>query len=336
MPKNIKKMRNIRLTPYPKSKNLKDMTSSEILEAIKERGDLYIHPDLGDQGSSPIGKALNNYDDVMDKEDSLMRALSHGIRENSKDFRMKGTYLDQTEAISQEMGLKESPLLEFKYDTGSASAYADPENNKIIINPSKVSPETREAVLAHEIRHLKEAPYSSTFDKSPRTVLYTDGGNPFQSMYNEFSRPEEVKRLKGRALSEFQPKADRLFPNDKLKYKTSVLDKVDYMEKGHFKDSFLSKNLKRLAKGLPLISGAATLLSSDPVAAATGTEVAGSDPKVEDPQSLEYQKEQAANRLVAKIKERSKAKYDEKEESGKILQSKYKELESFIKDRSSK
>ena len=298
------------------------MSPQEAISYLKDNDELYSFPDI----SIPRREeALDSYAKVMDNEQKLMRALSHGIRENS-NLGPKDNYLTTLHKLADEMEVPR-PKLKFDYSKGEGlAAYADIENNVIGINPSNVDPSTREAVLAHELRHLKEKGSYSGIDKSPRGVLFTESSNPLESLYKFGAFPDEVKRMEGRSMSEFIPKEDRLFENDKLKYKSKVLDKYDYMEKGHFKEPFLSKNLRRVAKGLPLIGAAAALLTSDDASAAidpfdsTQIDVAPEDKFLEDPSSPEFEKYTDQFRGKEEISERDRKRAEKAQRYKKAME----------------
>ena len=241
--------------------DIKDLSEQQILELLSKGEKIPYYPDI----SKPTREtAVQTFEDVLNQEKKLSRALSRGISEQ-KGFKGSTKIPDIIKELSSDMGIQ-TPDYEFKYKDGLAG-WAKKDYPFIGLNPQYLSEFGREAVIAHELRHLKENPLGSFDDNSIRKILYTtpmETGNRLtdilESLKQSIQTPLAVKKEEGKSLQYFNKVKDRLFPNDKLKYQVDALDAYDFLEKGHFKDSFLKQNLQRISKKLPIIGTAATAL----------------------------------------------------------------------------
>lgn len=252
------------------------------------------YPDI----SNPRREAVtDSFEDILHQESKLSRALSRGISEQ-KGFHGKTKTTDIVRELSKDLGI-DPPEVEFSYQRPSTAGWAHANENKIGINPESLNEWGREGLIAHELRHKKELIPAGTMDTSIRNILYSpsaETGNPLQDLMEALNKnahfDSSVKKEQGKSLQYYQKIKDRLFPNDKLKYSVDALDVYDFMSKGHFKESFLKKNLERVAKGLPIIGTAATVAGalgySDMAGAATDAIIPGglSETAVSDERSI--------------------------------------------------
>jgi predicted metal-dependent hydrolase len=229
---------------YIQRKSIEGLNPEEILEAVKNQGDVYIYPRLD---TPTRAESMRLFDSVMDQETKLSQALSRGISEQ-RGYTAKTRIPDMVADLSEVLGLEKTPDIEFSYMDDIAGA-ADPKNNKIILNPQHLSTYGRESIIAHELRHLKEetGPNKRRFnfvDESIGAQKYrSSGGNALQSLYNYGERKDTKKKMIGKGLSHFNPKEERLFENDKLKSRVSALDTHEFLDRKHFQKVFLGTNL---------------------------------------------------------------------------------------------
>lgn len=275
--------------------NIEEMGTGSILSALKGDEPINYIPDISRTSRKDAQKA---FDYVLGQEDLLSNSLSRGIREQ-KGFKGSTRIPDIVKELSLDMGI-DPPDLEFKYMSGLAGT-ANIRKNLLTLNPQFLRNVGDEALIAHELRHFKDSKVGQPFksDNSIRNILYTRPDNPLIEMLNELRRPEAHKKLDGKSLNFFNKKEGRLFANDALKHKLDALDIYSFLEKGHFKSDFLVTNLKRVAKGLPIIGTAIAFLTNldDATAAIPGLDMAepmGYDKSFE-PGNIEYQ--QRMNRL---------------------------------------
>ena len=263
-----------------------ELSEEQILERLKAGETIPYYPDI----SRPSREtAMLTFQDIIDQETKLERALSRGISEQ-KGFKGSTKIPDIVKELSSDMGIQ-TPKLQFKYHPTTMGS-ANVEKNIITLNPAGLSEMGREGLIAHELRHLKEGKRQImkdnplTWDNSIRKVLYTgtqETGNPLLdiqlALHKAVSMEEANLKEQGKSLNYFQKIKDRLFANDKLKYQVDALDAYDFLEKGHFDKSFIKENLERVAKGLPIIGAAATALgiatASNPVEAAIEEGITG-------------------------------------------------------------
>lgn len=276
--------------------DIRQLSEQQIMEMLKKGEKIPYYPNL----SNPRMEAVtDSFEDILHQESKLSRALSRGISEQ-KGFHGKTKTTDIVRELSKDLDI-EPPSVEYSYQRPNAAGWAHSDQNKIGINPQLLDEYGREGLIAHELRHKKELVPSGTMDNSIRNILYSPDsstGNDLQDLINSFHKASEfdgaVKKEKGKALNYYQKVNERLFPNDKLKYSVDALDMHDFLSKGHFKSSFLKKNLERVAKGLPIIGTAATVAGalgySDIAGAATdmatgpigGVEEMGVSPEQKD------------------------------------------------------
>jgi hypothetical protein len=214
------------------------------------------YPDISDP--SRYG-AIKSFDEILQQEKKLSRALSAGISEQ-KGFTAKHKIPDIVKELSSDMGVN-TPDIRFKYDPRIAGSM-DGSKGLLTLNPESLADYGRESVIAHELRHLKEfdpeMPYKS--DSSIRRMLYTAPEESIIALERLYGVPEAIKKEQGKSLGYYQKIKDRLFPNDKLKYQIDALDAYNFLERGHFAKPFLKENLERVAKKLPIIGMGATAL----------------------------------------------------------------------------
>ena len=245
--------------------DIKSLSEEQILELLSRGEKVPYYPDI----SSPQARSgMTTFQDVMDQENKLARTLSRGISEQ-KGFTGKTKIQDIIKELSGDLGIV-APDVQFKYDPRVLGS-ADIDRNLITLNPQGLPELGRESIIAHELRHLKEGVRDTrekpfTWDTSVRKALYTgapETGNPLLDFQLGLSQSlgADAANLKeqGKSLGYYQKIKDRLFPNDKLKYQVDALDAYDFLEKGHFANSFMKKNLERVAKKLPIIGAAATV-----------------------------------------------------------------------------
>ena len=265
--------------------DIKSLNEEQILELLSRGEQIPYYPDISSLESRA---GMQVFPDIMSEEDKLSRALSRGISEQ-KGFKGSTKIPDIVKELSMDMGV-DTPDIQFKYDPKILGS-ADLDRNIITLNPAGLSDIGRESVIAHELRHLKEGSRNIkdnplTWDKSIRNTLYTatpETGNPLLDLKLGLMKSIEGDAAnlaeQGKSLGYYQKIRDRLFPNDKLKYKIDALDAYDFLEKGHFEKPFLKTNLQRVAKGLPIIGAAATVVGglgySDLAGAATDFVVPG-------------------------------------------------------------
>lgn len=259
--------------------DIRKLSEEQILERLKAGETIPYYPDISKPSRDT---AMQTLEDVLNQEHKLERALSRGISEQ-KGFKGSTKIPDIVKELSKDMGI-DTPKLEFKYHP-TIMGSANVDENRLRLNPVGLSELGREALIAHELRHLKEGNRQVmkdnplTWDNSIRNVFYTgtpETGNPLLdvqlALHKSMAAEEAYLKQQGKSLNYFQKVKDRLFPNDKLKYQVDALDAYDFLEKGHFDKSFLKENLKRVAKGLPIIGTAATALgiatASNPAEAA--------------------------------------------------------------------
>lgn len=247
--------------------DIKQLSEQQILELLSKGEKIPYYPDI----SRPSREtSMQTFQDILNQENKLQRALSRGISEQ-KGFKGSTKIPDIVKELSSDMGIQ-TPKLEFKYHPTIMGA-ANVDENILRLNPVGLSEIGREGLIAHELRHLKEGARESikknplTWDNSIRNILYTgspETGNPLLdlqlSLHKAMSSDEANLKEQGKSLNYFQKIKDRLFPNDKLKYQLDALDAYDFLEKGHFDTSFLKQNLERISKKLPIIGTAATAL----------------------------------------------------------------------------
>lgn len=231
------------------------------MEMLKRGEKIPYYPDL----SNPRMEAVtDSFEDILHQESKLSRALSRGISDQ-KGFHGKTKTTDIVRELSKDFDI-EPPSVEYSYSKPGAAGWAYNTENKIGINPALLDEYGREGLIAHELRHKKELVPTGTLDTSVRNILYSppsNTGNSLQDLSDSLGKSshfdEAIKKEKGKGLNYYQKVRDRMFPNDKLKYSVDALDMHDFLSKGHFKTSFLKKNLERVAKGLPIIGTAATI-----------------------------------------------------------------------------
>lgn len=287
--------------------DIRQLSEQQILERLSRGENIPYYPDI----SRPSREtAMQTFQDVLNEENKLQRALSRGISEQ-KGFKGSTKIPDIVKELSSDMGIQ-TPKLEFKYHP-TIMGSANVDENILRLNPVGLSGIGREGVIAHELRHLKEGNRQVikdnplTWDSSIRNILYTETpetGIPLLDLqlglHKAMSAKEADLKEQGKSLNYFQKVRDRLFPNDKLKYQVDALDAYDFLEKGHFDKSFLKENLKRVSKGLPVIGTAATVLGglgySDMAGAATDMVIPGGleetgiadERSIPDPKYQEY------------------------------------------------
>lgn len=286
--------------------DIRKIKQADIIRAIKDNGTLDYYHDLGSQKAGEVlDNAVSANYEILKEEPKLSRALSQGISDQ-KEFKGRTRVKDIIKELSSDLDI-DPPDYEFSYSKiPNAAGYADVSKNKIGLNPEFLHDYGREAVIAHELRHIKEG--NIGFDKSIRNTLYTGegGGSLLEQLQKSFNVDTAIKQERGRALNDFIPVKERLFENDKLKKKVDALKIYEFIEKGHFKDPFLVKNLKRIAKGLPIIGLAASVLTSEDASAAVdpmGSETIAVDRAIEDPSSPEF-KERRRRMLIQQLLEK--------------------------------
>ncbi len=185
------------------------------------------------------------------------QAMSRGIQD-VYGFKPHHKIQDVAKEIASSIGAENLPV-KFQYSPRYVGA-TDYQN--IYLNPQHLNNYGREAVLAHELRHVKEAAEGFR----PSTTL----GKPregLEGLLDQLKMPELYKKLEGKALQAME--------KGKFKETIDALDVLDFAEKGHFKTSFMKENLKRVAKGLPLLSALGALIEPDAASAAAEAVVPG-------------------------------------------------------------
>lgn len=255
------------------------LSSDEILDQVKNSGkievpssDFILPPEIFQLKASqndaklmgrkiPSGSrgAVNEalWDVASEYEPKAYQALSQGIRD-AYGFTPKHKIKDISKEIANSMGIPDVPI-NIKYSNRPAAGMTDYE--QIFLNPEHLHIFGKESVIAHELRHIKEGEGSSGFTLGkPREGIY--------GLLDSLKLPEELKRLEGKELQQFQG-------GGKFKQKINVLDILDFFEGKHFKDSFLKENLKRVSKKLPIIGVAGALLSPSADAAVADMVIPG-------------------------------------------------------------
>jgi hypothetical protein len=237
--------------------DIKDLSEQQIMEMLKRGETIPYYQDLA---SNPFSKpALGAFPEILGQEEKLSRALSRGISEQ-KGFHGKTRTQDIIKELSSDMGV-DTPELKFQYDPQNVGSM-DTQRGILSLNPELAGKYGKEAVISHELRHLKEASPGHRPDLSVRRMLYTSPEENITALERLYGVPHAIKQEEGKSLSYYNKVKDRLFKNDKLKPSIDALSAYDFLEKGHFKSSFLKKNLERVAKGLPIIGAAATVLGA--------------------------------------------------------------------------
>lgn len=236
--------------------DIKELSEEQILKLLSKEATIPLYQDLSK--NLDYKPAMSSFDEVMSYEDKLSRALSRGIQEQ-RGFHGKTRSQDIIKELSKDFDV-DPPKLEFRYDPRLYGSM-DTNTNTLVLNPEKLSNVGKESVIAHELRHLKEGPnFENGLDKSIRNILYTgESGNPMLDLWKGFSAESAGKKMEGKSLAYYNKLNERLFPKDKLKPSIDALEAYTFLEKGHFKTPFLAENLRRVAKGLPLIGAAATV-----------------------------------------------------------------------------
>jgi hypothetical protein len=255
--------------------DIKQLSEEQILKKLSRGEKIPYYPDI----SSPSrNTSIASLEEILKQEKKLARTLSRGISEQ-KGFKASTKIPDIVKELSLDMGVN-VPEVRFKYDPTVAGSM-DSKKGLLTINPGVISDYGKEAIIAHELRHLKEYDPKIIYqpDLSIRRMLYTPVEDSIVGLERLYGVPQAIKKEQGKSLNYYQKIKDRLFPNDKLKYEIDALDAYDFLEKGHFKNSFLKENLERVSKELPLIGTAATLAGglgySDLAGAATDVVVPG-------------------------------------------------------------
>lgn len=258
--------------------DIKDLSEEQILELLSKGEKIPYYQNLSlNPESRP---AIASFQDILNEEKKLTRALSRGISEQ-KGFHGSTKTKDIIKELSQDIGLKEAPDFEIAYKPG-LGGWSHKDKPLIGLNPQLLSEFGKEAVIAHELRHQKEALPNFFSDRSIRTNLYTslpDDANIIDALNRQIFIPEAIAKEEGKSLAYYNKLKERLFPLDKMKPSIDALDAYDFLERGHFAKSFLKENLERVAKGLPIIGTAATALgvatASNPAEAAIEEGVTG-------------------------------------------------------------
>ena len=254
--------------------DIKDLSEQQILELLKRDEKIPYYQNLENNRISR--PAIQSFGDILEQEDKLGRALSRGISE-SKGFHGKTRTQDIIKELSGDLGIA-VPDFKFKYTPGTVGTM-DSLKGLMTLNPESLGRYGKEAVIAHELRHLKEATGEYVPDKSVRRMLYTPVEDNITALERLSGMPEAVRKEEGKSLAYYNKIKDRLFPNDKMKPSIDALDAYDFLERGHFNKSFMKKNLERVAKGLPIIGAAATVAGglgySDIAGAATDMAIPG-------------------------------------------------------------
>lgn len=288
--------------------DLKKLSEEEILKALRGNEKILHVPELDIKNQGMVD-ALSSFDEVVGREGKLSRALARGISE-SKGFTGKTKIPDMVKELSSDLGI-DAPDLEFEYKKGLAG-WAHNDGTRIGLNPEHMAETGREAVIAHELRHIKELREGTApnHDKSIRNIIYggSDSDDILTSLRRHIDYPEAEMKMKGKALNFFNKKDERLFIENKLKEGVDALDIYDFLEKGHFDKKFLTENLKRVAKKLPIIGGVAALMSGEDASASVPVLDSATnldyDKGYEDPSSVEYQKKKASERLIQALEKR--------------------------------
>lgn len=236
--------------------DIKQLSEEQILDLLAREEKIPYYTDLS---INPLSRpAMDSFQDIISQEQKLSRALSRGISE-SKKFHGKTKAQDIIKELASDMKVQ-VPDLEFKYSPGLVGSM-DTQKGLMSLNPELMGKYGKEAVIAHELRHFKEASPEYTPDLSVRRMLYTNPeGEGIRSLERLYGVPESIQKEKGKSLAYYNKLKDRLFPNDKMKPSIDALDAYDFLERGHFNKSFMKENLQRVAKKLPIIGTAATAL----------------------------------------------------------------------------
>lgn len=253
--------------PWKPTLDFRNRSSQEILDEIAATGQVSYHPDIRgvvDHPSLPhrIERDLLANEvlgDVLHNQHKLGKALSEGISKQKGFDKRRYRTADVIKELSADLGI-DAPRFKFEYHPNFIGTATD---NEIMLNPAMFKDYGPEAVIAHELRHVKERRlgHKPLIDKSLATGLFSGpSDNVYQNLHNQFALEENLKKAHGKTLNFYNKKPDRLFENDKIKPRLDALDIFDFMEKGHFKDSFMKENLKRVAKGLPIIGAALTTM----------------------------------------------------------------------------
>jgi hypothetical protein len=245
-------------------RSLEDLSEGDVLESLKRGERISLKtPRLRTIGPQKVAEM--NMQKVLEGEEKLSRALSEGIRRRH-GFHGRTRTPDIIKVLSEEMGIPVLPDYEFRYKDG-LHGYADTTAYRLGFNPSNWDRTGRESLIAHELRHLKDfypiVDGKPTFDfdqalkmdDSIRTSLFGRPQSLVEMVMMERNRKKALNRLSGKGLQSFNQGEGPL-----LKPRVDALDFYDFLEKGHFKSSFLKENLERIAKGLPLIGTAAGVM----------------------------------------------------------------------------
>lgn len=201
--------------------------------------------------------AVNNatWDVVKTYEPKMYQALSRGIQD-VYGFKPHHKTQDIAKELAYSMGVPNLPI-EFKYGDDWA---ARTDFKRVQLNPRELPYFGKEALLAHELRHIKEGPGSSgsTLGKPTIIDMMID---PHQTKLNKAKQGKDLQQFAGKG--KFKPEID-------------ALDIVSFFEGKHFSKPFIKENLKRVAKGLPIIGvGASALMGEDASASTIGEFIPG-------------------------------------------------------------
>jgi hypothetical protein len=215
-------------------------------------------------------------------EPKMYQALSEGIRD-VYGFKPHHKIQDISKELASSMGVPNVPI-EFKYMDDVAGST---NGSRIRINPQHLNLFGREALLGHELRHIKE-----NMESGP-SIGRINTSNPLIALRDTLAQPALYKSKQGKDLQQF-------VKGGNFKDKMDALDIVSFFEGKHFKNPYIKENLKRVTKNLPIVGTAATVAGglgySDISGAATDVVIPGGlqetgiadERAISDPRYQEY------------------------------------------------